>query len=142
MFAPSRDESRRFMVDAWRKHNAGEPVSALERLAAGIVAMHPEYHHVLEAPELHAHRDYRPEAGDTNPFLHLALHLAVAEQLSIDQPPGIVQLFGDLLAKKRDRHEALHEAIECLAHTVWRAQRDGVPPDAGAYLDCLRARTD
>ena len=46
MFAPSRDEARRFLVDAWRKYGAGEPLSALEQTAAQLVAMHPEYHAV------------------------------------------------------------------------------------------------
>ena len=139
MFNPSREEVRDLFFGTWRKYRAGEPIAGIEALALEAILLHPEYHEVLSQPGRFREKDYTDE---TNPFLHMSLHIALAEQLSIDQPPGIVQLFGDLLAKKRDRHEALHEAIECLAETVWRAQRDGVPPDARAYLDCLRARTD
>ena len=89
MFNPSRDEARRFLVDAWRKSREGTATSDLERIAAKLVALHPEYQPMLEQPDKFAERDYHPESGDINPFLHLSLHLAVAEQLAIDQPPGI-----------------------------------------------------
>ena len=137
MFAPTRDEARRFLIDAWRKHRAGEPLSALEESAARLVAMHPEYHAVIEAPELHVDRDYRPEQGDVNPFLHLSLHLAVAEQLAIDQPPGIRAQFERLRAMRGDEHAALHGVLECLGEILWAAQRHGTPPDAALYLACL-----
>ena len=95
-------------------------------------------------PERYREREWRPEGGETNPFLHLSMHLAIEEQLSIDQPPGIASRFSALLSRFGDRHEALHQALECLAETVWRAQRDKAPPDAKKYLECLdrAARTD
>jgi hypothetical protein len=137
MFAPSRDESRRFLIEAWRKRRAGEAMSGLEQLAASIAALHPEYHPVLEAPEQHAQRDYHPEAGDINPFLHLSLHLAVAEQLSIDQPPGLRAQYERLKLARGSEHEALHAILECLGETIWRAQRHGTPPDGALYLACV-----
>ena len=140
MFAPSRDEARRFLVDAWRKYRASEPLSGLEQTAAQLIAMHPEYHAVLEAPERHLDRDYLPEQGDVNPFLHLSLHLAVAEQLAIDQPPGIAAHFARLREAHGDAHEALHAIVECLGEAIWQAQRTGSGPDAALYLDCLARR--
>jgi hypothetical protein len=138
MFAPTRDEARLFLIDAWRKQRAGEPLSALERTAAQLIGMHPEYHAVIEAPQAHLGRDYRPEQGDVNPFLHLALHLAVAEQLAIDQPQGIVAHFERLRAARGgDAHAALHAVLECLGETIWQAQRLGAGPDAAVYLACL-----
>ncbi|MFO1313830.1 MAG: DUF1841 family protein [Burkholderiales bacterium] len=137
MFNPSRDEARRFLIDAWRKSREGAPMSDLERLAAKLVALHPEYHPVLEHPEKHADRDYLPESGDVNPFLHLSLHLAVAEQLAIDQPPGIRAQFERIREARGDEHAALHAVLECLGEVVWHAQRHGTPPDARLYLDCL-----
>ena len=85
--------------------------------------MHPEYHATFENPERHADRDYSPEAGDINPFLHLSLHLAVAEQLAIDQPPGIRAQFERLRAARGDEHAALHAVLECLGEVIWSAQR-------------------
>ena len=137
MFTPSRDEARRFLIDAWHKYRGGEPLSGLEQTAAQLIAMHPEYHRVLETPDTHVDRDYRPEQGDINPFLHLSLHLAVAEQLAIDQPPGIVAHFARLRDARGDTHEALHAIVECLGEVIWQAQRTGGSPDGAAYLACL-----
>lgn len=137
MFAPTRDEARRFLVDAWRKYQAGESLTALEQTAAQLVAMHPEYQRVIADADRHLGRDYRPEQGDINPFLHLSLHLAVAEQLAIDQPSGIVAHYERLAAARGDAHDALHALIECLGEVVWQAQRTGSAPDADLYLACL-----
>ncbi len=138
MFTPSRDEVRRFLADAWRKRREGLPASALEVMAADIAAMHPEYHDLLASGEEALSREWTPEQGETNPFMHLSLHLAIEEQLSIDQPPGIRAIFGQLQARRGDRHAALHDILECLGETIWRANQDKAPPDGNAYLDCLK----
>ncbi len=140
MFNPSRDEARRFLIGAWSKFRAREPLSGLEQIAAGLIALHPEYHAVLEAPETNLDRDWHPESGDVNPFLHLSLHLAVAEQLAIDQPPGIRAQFERIRTARGDEHAALHAVLECLGEVVWSAQRHGTPPDAALYLACLAAQ--
>jgi len=141
MFDPTRDQARGVFLGAWRKYRAGEPLVGMESLALDVILLHPEYHAMLELPARYRDQDYVDEA---NPFLHMSLHVALEEQLSIDQPPGIVSRFSALLSRFGDRHEALHQALECLAETVWRAQRDKAPPDAKAYLGCLdrAARTD
>ena len=140
MFNPTRDQVRDFFFETWRKYRAGAPLEGLETVALQVLLLHPEYHGVLEDRERSAAREYFPETGETNPFLHLSLHLALEEQLSIDQPAGVAQRFAGLLAKLGDRHDALHEAIDCLAEMVWRSQKDRAPPDAGLYLDCLRRK--
>jgi hypothetical protein len=137
MFDPSREQVRDMFFETWRKYRAGEPVAGIETLALEAILAHPEYHALLGDPQRFRARDYSDEA---NPFLHMSLHVALEEQLSIDQPPGIVQQFTALLGRAGERHAALHEAIECLAETVWRAQRDQAPPDAAAYLECLQRR--
>ena len=140
MFNPSRDQVRQFFFDAWRKHRQREVLAGLDHVAVGVMLLHPEYHAVLDDPERYQDREYRPEAGDTNPFLHMSMHLAIEEQLSIDQPPGIKGEFARIAARLGDWHAACHEVMECLAETVWRSQRDGMPPDALAYLECLKRR--
>jgi hypothetical protein len=136
MFAPTRDEARRFLAAAWTKHRNGEPLEGLERTVVEIVALHPEYHPLLA--DAHAlEREWSPESGSVNPFLHLSLHLAVAEQLAIDQPAGIRAEFERLRASRGDAHAALHAVLECLGEVVWQAQRLGTGPDAALYLDCL-----
>jgi len=137
MFDPSREQVRDTFFGAWRKHRAGEPTAGIESLALGVILLHPEYHGVLSLPGKFREKDYTDE---TNPFLHMSLHVALEEQLSIDQPPGIAARVRALVARHGDRHEALHQAIECLAETMWRAQRDNAPPDAAAYLLCLEKK--
>jgi len=140
MFNPSRDQARQFLVDAWQKRREALPATQLEIIAADIVALHPEYHALLEADEDSLSREWTPEDGATNPFLHLSLHLAIAEQLSIDQPPGIRAAFESRRSRHGVPHAALHDILECLGETLWRAQRDRQPPDGAAYLDCIKSK--
>jgi len=137
MFNPSRDEVRELFFGAWRSYRQGTPLTGVQGVALDVILQHPEYHAMLDDPDRYRDREY---VDESNPFLHMSLHLALEEQLSIDQPPGIAQRFQVLVSKFRGRHEALHQALECLAETVWRAQRDQAPPDAAAYLSCLERR--
>ncbi|MBC8021919.1 MAG: DUF1841 family protein [Burkholderiales bacterium] len=137
MFNPTRDQSRHFLFDLWDKHQAGAALTPLESLALSIVLEHPEYHAVLGNRERYLDRDWKPEGGETNPFLHLAMHLAIEEQLSIDQPPGIRAAVQELAAKRDSAHDARHVVMECLAEMVWQAQRHGAAFDNAAYLDCV-----
>ena len=137
MFNPSRDEVRELFFRAWRAYRQGLPLAGIEALALEVIVQHPEYHGVLESPERFRDKDY---VDESNPFLHMSLHMALEEQLSIDQPRGIRAAWEALLKRAGDRHAALHAALECLAETIWHAQRDGAPPDAAAYLSCLERR--
>src|SRR5262245_34465856 len=118
MFEPSRDQAREAFFGAWRKYRAGEPLAGIETLAIGVILQHPEFHQLLAQPERYRERDYE---GALNPFLHMSLHLAIEEQLSIDQPPGILAAFDSLLKKTGERHEALHQVLECLGETIWKS---------------------
>ncbi len=144
MFTPSRDDVRRFFCAAWRKHNDGSIVEPIEATALKWIVVHPEYHALLADEAGALAGEFSIERGQGNPFLHLSMHLALEEQLAIDQPPGIVAAFGRLTVRAGDVHAAAHEAMECLGEVVWNAQRSTAPADAAAinaaYLDCLRRR--
>ncbi len=140
MFTPSRDQARRFLFDTWTKYRAGSALEGLEATAVGVILLHPEYQPLLDDPEHNLERDFGPEQGGLNPFLHLSLHLAVEEQLTIDQPRGIAQACRRLAARLSDEHEAKHALVECLGEVVWNAQRSGAAPDGQAYLDCIERR--
>jgi hypothetical protein len=138
MFNPSRDQVRQFFFTVWEKYRNRQPLEGAELPALTVVLDHPEYHAILENPERFQSRDYLPEQGETNPFLHMSMHLALAEQVSIDQPPGIRDLIDQLSTKFGDRMTAEHAAIDCLAEMVWQAQRQGTAYDAGLYFECLK----
>jgi len=144
MFQPTREEVRRFFCGAWSKHVQGATPSAQERIALACILEHPEYHELLSDPQQALARDFPVEAGRENPFLHLALHVALEEQESIDQPAGIRALLERLRLRLGDRHEAAHEAMECLGEILWRSQRGTLAPDMDiinrAYIECLERR--
>lgn len=136
MFNPSREQVRQFFTEAWHKRRNHGVLTPLETMAADLVELHPEYHADLEDPE-RANADFTVEEGRSNPFLHLSMHLAINEQLSIDQPPGIKSAFEALLAS-HDPHDAAHIIMEALGEVVWEAQRLGKPLDSDKYIDLVR----
>jgi hypothetical protein len=136
MFNPSKEQVRQFFSQAWQKHTSGGVSTPLETMAAELIEQHPEYHQVLQDPDA-ANASYTVEHGQTNPFLHLSMHLAINEQLSIDQPPGIKAAYQGLL-KTRNPHEAAHVIMEALGEVIWEAQRLGTPFDSATYLDLIR----
>lgn len=140
MFNPSRDEVRHFFIGTWAKHRAGQPLEGLETIAIAVLLEHPEYHTLLDQGERLVDRDWTPESGDTNPFLHLSLHLAIEEQMSVDQPPGIRAAFERLRTRHGDEHAARHDILECLGETIWKAQRHGAALDAAGYVRCLEEK--
>lgn len=142
MFNPSRDEARAFLFDLWEKHLAGAPLTPLESMALAVVLEHPEYHRILAERERYLERDWRPEGGETNPFLHLQMHLAIEEQVSIDQPPGIRAAVRGLERLRGSAHDARHDVMDCLAEVIWNAQRHGAGFDNAAYLQCLQRKAE
>ncbi len=140
MFAPSQNDVRRFFCETLRKQRAAQPLTPMEALAGDWIAQHPEYHAELADLDAALAAVYEVEAGRTNPFLHLSMHLTISEQVSIDQPRGIKQAYELLAAKRGSVHEAQHEVMECLGEMIWASQRSGLPPDGLAYLECVRRR--
>ena len=138
LFGSDRSRIRRYFGEVWHQHTAGQPLEPLERIIAGVIGAHPEYQAVLTGAEEALTRDYLPELGETNPFLHLGMHIAIQEQLRSDRPTGIVPVYEQLCRRYGDSHAAEHQMMECLSETLWEAQRNGAEPDADAYLQRLR----
>jgi hypothetical protein len=136
LFGQDRHALRQIFFRAWRKHGAGEPLDDAEKLVVSVAQRHPEYHALL-GDDTAATRDWLPEQGESNPFLHMAMHIAIEEQLAIDRPPGIRQHYALLCRRTGDEHAASHRIMECLGEALWHAGRAGAPPDMQAYLDCL-----
>jgi len=137
MYNLSRYQSRQFFFNVWHKYNHQELLSDMEEIALDVILLHPEYHCILDDMERYHDKDYLPEMGITNPFLHMSMHIAIKEQLSIDQPPGIRDRFDRLQKKNKDAHETMHQIMECLAEMLWQAQRSQSTPDASIYFECL-----
>ena len=140
MFTPSQHDVRRFFCETYRKHRANEVLTPLEAIARDWVVQHPEYAAALADAEAALATDYSVESGQSNPFLHLSMHLSIAEQISIDQPPGIRQAFVALAQRLGSEHDTHHQIMECLGEMMWASQRSGLPPDGAAYIECVKRR--
>ena len=140
MFQPSQHDVRRFFCDAWQRQREGLPLDAMQSQAADWILQHPEYHADLSDVDAALAASFSVEEGRTNPFLHLSMHLSIAEQVSIDQPTGIRQAVDLLACKRQSLHEAHHEVMECLGEMIWQSQRSGLPPDGMAYIEAVRQR--
>ncbi len=136
----TREQLRQSYADAWRKRLARSPLTPLQSMIADVIELHPEYHAVVEDLKTAISFDANKAAVAENPFLHMGLHLAVREQISIDRPPGIRELLHVLQRRLGDAHDAEHALMQALAETLWEAQRDGRAPDERHYLELARRR--
>ncbi len=136
IFGQDREELRKMYADAWQKRCDSLPMSPLEVQIADVVALHPEYHDAVTAPDLD--QEYTPERGETNPFLHMGLHLGLREQVATNRPAGIAGIHSELARRLGDLHAAEHRMIDCLAETLWEAQSQNSAPDEQKYLERLR----
>jgi hypothetical protein len=133
-----RDALRQAWADAWRRRRDGQPLEPLQAQMADVLDLHREYAPLLETPDALG-RDWTPEHGEQNPFLHLGLHMAIREQVGTDRPAGIAAVHAALAARLGSVHDAEHAMLEKLAEALWEAQRFGRAPDERAYLEALCA---
>lgn len=138
MFTNDRAQMRRVFTEAWRKQQNSLPMEPMEQVIAHTIQQHPEYHKLLEDPDAALDKDFLPEGGQGNPFLHMSMHIALNEQVSTNRPTGITKLYRKIADRTGDPHEAEHQLMECLARMLWEAQRESRMPDERAYLESIR----
>ncbi len=128
---------RMFYSQVFLKHLNGQPLEPMERMLLDVILLHPEYHDLLKAPDQAAQQEYGIDNGQTNPYLHMGMHIAIREQASIDRPAGIAALHARL-TEHLGESEAEHRMMECLGAMLWTSQRENLPPNEQAYLECIR----
>ena len=138
MFGQDRNQLRQMYLDAWQKHQTAALLSPLEAMIAEIIVMHPEYHALLEKNSDSLDKDFMPELGESNPFMHMGMHIAIREQLGTDRPVGITTAHKKLLLRLQDPHEVEHQIMECLGQSLWEAQRNNTAPNETQYLQCIK----
>lgn len=134
----TREQLRRTYAESWRKHVAQAPLTSLEATIADVIGAHPEYQALMSDQVAAVSFEPSTTSGAQNPFLHMGLHLAVRDQVSIDRPPGVRELHRRLQARYGDSHRAEHVLMEALGEILWQAQRNGRPPDETHYLALAR----
>ena len=140
LFQPSQADVRRFFCAVYAKALSNQPLEAIETIASLWIDEHPEYHGDFADVDAALLKMAEEEAGKSNPFLHMSMHLTISEQCSIDQPRGIRQAVELLTARLDSLHDAHHAAMECLGTMIWESQRAGRPPDGDAYIACIQRR--
>jgi hypothetical protein len=138
MFSSDRNSYRSVFIDAWHKARTGQPLEPMEVQIVAILRQHPEYQSFLAEDASALERDFSPEQGQSNPFLHMGLHMTILEQLSINQPTGIRSLYQKLLRRTGDPHAAEHGIMECLVESLWKIQHDQQPFNERNYLECIK----
>ncbi len=134
-----REDIRKVYYDVWKKLNENNHVfEAMEIIIADVIKLHPEYHAMLDDPKA-LDKDFSPEDGQTNPFLHMGMHIAIREQISTNRPIGIKTLYMKR-CKTNEMHDVEHNMMECLAETMWKAQRNNVDFDEQGYMECIKGK--
>jgi len=141
MFSQDRNALRNVYILAWNKAKTDQSLEPLEQQVVEVARRHPEYHALLEAGDSVLDRDWLPEQGESNPFLHMGLHIALLEQVATDRPPGIRKLYQQTINRcLGNTHEAEHLIMECIAEAMWKMQRNGGDANPKALLKCIKKR--
>ena len=134
MFSSDRSAQRKFLAKSWEKYKANQILEPLELQLANIIAKHPEYQEIINNLDT----EYFPEQGEMNPFLHINLHLSLQDQLSLDQPKGIKEIYNSLVKKIKDIHRVEHIMMEQIAEMIFISQKNNKPMDQEQYLRSLK----
>src|SRR5580693_8179591 len=92
-YSDNVQDTRQLFFSSWNKYCTGQALTALEQQLVEVILVHPEYHSFLEQGEVSLSQAFFPELGETNPFLHMGLHLAVRDQVGLDRPAGISSIY-------------------------------------------------
>lgn len=117
VFNNDRGALREQFFTAWHKYQHKQLLTALEQQLVRVIQDHPEYQDSLNHPEHSKEQDF--DSGEINPFLHMAMHLAIRDQLTLDQPMGVRVVFDRLLLTLGDPLAVEHEMMRILTDHIW-----------------------
>ena len=138
IFNQDRKQLRQFYFQSWDKYKKQQPLEPMETIIATLISQHPEYHDFFDHMEHNQDKDFTPEMGQSNPFLHLGMHISIQEQLATQRPAELSSLYLSLCNKLEDAHKAEHQMMDCLGEMLWLAQKNNQPPDENSYIECIK----
>ena len=139
IYGSRTQDTRPLFFLSWKKFQQKQPLTALEQQLAAVILDHPEYHAYLEHSASAA--GFANGLGGIehgNPFLHMGLHLALRDQVALDRPTGIANIYHALLKQHPTAHHVEHLMMEALAVCLWEANRTQRAPDDVAYLNACK----
>jgi hypothetical protein len=138
MFAPTQEQVRRFFCEAWAKSQAGQPLQAIEQLAAGWVAEHPEWHAELADADAAVARDYGEGAVGGNPCTCRCTCRSASSAASTSRPASARRW--SCWPPAGATCTAHHEVMDCLGQMLADAQaRRGAPMARPTWTACAGA---
>ena len=137
MLSQDRKKQREYLANSWQKYTSNKPLEPLEIQLVSIIEIHPEYHDLIGNID----SEYFPEQGEVNPFLHISLHLALRDQLSINQPKGVKEAHQKLMNHYKDPHVVEHLMMECITKMIYLSQKNNTPINQEVYLNCIISLT-
>jgi len=137
VFFQDRKKQREFLANSWQKYTSNKPLDLLEQQLVSVIKIHPEYHNLIGNID----SEYLPEQGGVNPFLHINLHLALRDQLSINQPKGVKEVHQKLIDQYKDPHVVEHLMMECIAEMIYISQKNNTTMDQESFLNCITSLT-
>lgn len=138
IFGQDRNQIRNIYFQSWQKFKQKQVLEPMESLIANLINQHPEYHDFFDHIEENKQQEFTPEMGQTNPFLHLGMHISIQEQLGTQRPKEMTTLYQALCNKMGDSHKAEHLIMDCLGEMLWQAQKNNQPPDEMSYIECIK----
>lgn len=134
----NRDDLRQVFFDTFDKWQHKKSMTPMESILVDIFEKHPEYHFIFKDPEKYKAQQFFPELGDSNPYMHMSLHMALLEQLATNRPAGIREIYQKLYEKYLgDEHHVQHLMMEQIASQLYSAQQAQALPSEQAYLEAL-----
>ena len=140
-YGQSPQDTRLFFYDTWQKYQQKKILTVIEQQLLDVILAHPEYHAILE-DKTQIDKTYLPELGETNPFLHMGLHLGLREQIMTNRPSGILDIYQRLLEKLHDPLVVEHRMMDCLVECMWLAQKNQTIPNDDDYLSLLSSMAE
>ena len=118
----------------WEDSKAGKALEGEEKVIAHLMKQHPEFHQEFEMADVYADIDlqYDPDK-EVNPFLHIAIHAIVENQLAANDPPGVAEFFKRRKYKKETRHETSHMVGLLIMEQIFEMFKNAVPFDLDRY---------
>lgn len=141
-YAQLRGVTRSRLGLIWELVKAGGELDEEDARLAEVLEQHPDYYDVWEAAQSMEKEEVTRDG--VNPFLHVAIHQVVENQLAENDPP---QTAGTLAALRRagyDRHDAIHMIGRVVSDEIFEILKEERPFDEAAYVAALEdlARTE
>ena len=121
----------------WEMAESEIDLEGEEATMAEILRQHPEYLDIWEKADTMP-PDEEVLRDGVNPFVHIAIHQTVENQITDRTPPQTAETLEALIHASYTRHEAIHAIGALIAEQIFGMMQDSRPFDETSYVEALR----